>query len=138
MMDKIQTGSVKMLPKWYFVAGSLLTLIGLVSTFIISVFLITIIRFSLKTHGPMGEYRWNEIVSSFPWWAVALAIIGIICGFFLLRKYEFSYKRNYWLIILGFTVAVVITGITIDYLDYDAILFRQGPMRGIMRQFIMK
>jgi len=138
VMDKIHHGKIKMRPKVYFIAGSLLTFLGLVASMLISVFLIGLMRFSLRTHGPMGEYRLDQILSSFPWWAVIVAILGLVIGTWLLRRYDFSYKINFKVMVIGFVVAIIVVGWVIDMTGLNDILFRRGPKQGIMRQYLQE
>ena len=84
----------------------------------------------------MGQIRFEQMISSFPWWAPLLAVVGLIVGIWVIRKYDISYKWNFPLLIIGFILAVVIAGWSIDYLNFDDAWFRQGPMRGIMRQYM--
>lgn len=135
-MDQIHEDKIKMRPKIYFIAGSILTFVGLVSSVIVSVFLIGLIRFSLRSHGPMASYRLDGILSSFPWWAPVLAIVGLIAGIWLLRKYDFSFKVNLKIVIIGFILAVIVGGWVIDSIGLNDILIRRGPMQGIMRQYM--
>jgi hypothetical protein len=136
VMEKIHGKQIRMRPKIYYFFGSLLVLGSLIFSVVSSVFLISLTRFALKTHGPMGQIRLEQLLSSFPWWAPLLAVVGLIAGIWIMRKYDFSYKFNFPMIIVGFILAVVIAGWTIDYLNLDNIWFRQGPMRGIMRQYM--
>jgi len=135
-MEKIHGQHIRMRPKMYYFLGSLLVLSSLVFSVVSSVFLVSLTRFALKTHGPIGQLRLQQLISSFPWWAPVLAAIGLIVGIWIMRKYDFSYKFNFPLLIVGFILAVVIAGWTIDYLNLDTIWFQQGPMRGIMRQYM--
>ncbi|MFA6315357.1 MAG: hypothetical protein WC648_03280 [Candidatus Paceibacterota bacterium] len=136
IMDQIHEDKIKMRPKIYFIAGSILTFVGLVSSVVISVFLVGLIRFSLRSHGPMGSYRFEEILSDFPLWAPVLAIVGLIVGIWLLRKYDFSFKINFKLVIIGFILAIIVGGLVIDSIGLNDVLIRRGPMRGIMRQYL--
>jgi len=138
VMDKIHHGKIRMRPKVYFVIGSLLAFLGLVASMLISVFLVGLMRFSLRTHGPMGEYRLEQILSSFPWWAVIVAILGLVIGIWLLRQYDFSYKINFKVIAIGFVVAIIVAGWVIDMTGLNDILFRRGPGQGIMRQYFQE
>ena len=138
VMDKIHHGKIKMRPKVYFIAGSLLAFLGLVASMLVSVFLVGLMRFSLRTHGPMGEYRLDQILSSFPWWAVVVAILGLIIGIWLLRRYDFSYKINFKVVVISFVVAIIVAGWVIDATGLNDILFRQGPKQGIMRQYLQE
>ena len=138
IMNQIDQGKIKMKPKMYFIIGSIFTFIGLVSSIIVSTFLFGLIRFSLRTHGPMGEYRFDQMLSEFPWWTVALAALGLIVGIWLIRQYDFSYKAKPWLIIVGFILAVIMAGWIIDAVGINDTLFQKGPMKGIMRSYFQE
>jgi uncharacterized BrkB/YihY/UPF0761 family membrane protein len=135
IMNQIHKEKIKIKPKIYFVIGSIFTFTGLVASVVISVFLIGLIRFSLRSHGPMANYRLDQILSNFPWWAVVFSILGLIIGIWLLRKYDFSFKVNFKLVIVGFVFAVIIGGWLVDSLGLNDLLIRRGPMQGIMRQY---
>ena len=136
VMDRIHRDKIKMRPKVYFIAGSFLAFLGLVASTLVSVFLVGLMRFSLRTHGPMGEYRLDQMLSSFPWWAVAVAILGLLIGIWLLRRYDFSYKINFKVVVISFVVAIIVAGWVIDATGLNDILFRQGPKQGIIRQYL--
>lgn len=135
VMDQIRHDRIKMRPKAYFVLGSLLTFIGLVASVFASVFLVGLVHFSLRSHGPMGEYRLEQILASFPWWTVAIALLGLVVGILLLRRYDFSYKQNFKAIVIGFVLAVILAGWIIDMTGFNDALSRRGPMQGVMRQY---
>ncbi|PIP69169.1 hypothetical protein CO033_03240 [Candidatus Nomurabacteria bacterium CG_4_9_14_0_2_um_filter_32_10] len=132
IMSQINNGKIKMKPKIYFILGSISTFIGLISSIVISIFLFGLVRFSLRTHGPMGQYKFDQMLSYFPWWTVVLAIFSLILGIWLIHKYDFSYKIKPWIIILIFILAIATVGIFIDIIGFNDILFRYGPMKGIM------
>ena len=135
VMLKIKTEQIKMKSKWYFWLGSLLIFIALVGLAIISIFLISLVTFSLKNHGPMGAVRYQQIISNFPWWAPIIIIIGLVTGIILLKKYDFSYKRNFAFIILIFISAVLLAGILVDTLGLDNFWIKRGPMRRLYQQY---
>jgi hypothetical protein len=135
VMSQIREGQVKMRPRVYFILGSLLVLAGLTASVVTSVFLVSLTRFALRAHGPMGQYRLEQLISSFPWWAPIFAGVGLAIGIWLLRQYDFSYKRNFWIVIVGFIMAILIAGWVIDMTGLDEVWLRQGPMRGIMRHY---
>jgi len=136
IMNQIHDEKIKMHSRIYFIIGSILTFAGLVSSAVISVFLVGLIRFSLRSHGPMAGYRLDQILSGLPWWTPTLAIIGLVVGIWLLRKYDFSYKINFKVIIVGFILAVIVGGWVIDSIGLNDILTRRGPMQGMMRQYL--
>jgi hypothetical protein len=135
VMSKITTGNVRMKPKWYFVLGSLGLILGLASLVIVSVFLISLISFSLRTHGPMGEIRYQQLLSIFPWWAPIIALIGIVTGVFVLKQFDFSYQKNFLMIIVIFIVSILIAGLTIDHLGIDSLWSRGGRMQKLYQQY---
>jgi hypothetical protein len=136
IMDQIHEEKIKMRPKAYFILGSVLTFVGLVSSVVVSVFLVGLIRFSLRAHGPMASYRLDQILSSFPWWAPVFAIAGLVMGIWLLRRYDFSFKVNFKVVIIGFILAVIVGGWIIDSVGLSDALIRRGPMQGVMRQYM--
>jgi magnesium-transporting ATPase (P-type) len=137
IMSQINQGKLKMKPKWYFILGSVFTFVGLVSTVIVSTFSVGLISFSLRSHGPMGQYRFDQMLASFPWWTLLLAIIGLTIGVWLIRQYDFSYKMRPWLIIVGFILAIIIGGYIIDITGVNDIITRKGPMKGMMKNYML-
>ena len=135
-MDKIHNEKIKMKPRTYFVIGSILTFVGLVSSVVFSVFLIGLMKFSIRSHGPMANYRFDRIMDTFPWWALILAVVGLFIGVWLIRKYDFSFKVNLKFFIIGFIFAVFIGGWIVDSMGFNEALMRRGPMRGMMKQYM--
>ena len=136
VMEKIHDGKVKMKPRWWFLAGSVLTFIGLVLSIVTSVFFIGLLRFALRSHGMMREYRIGQMVINFPWWTLIFAVLTLILGIWLIKKYDFSYKINPWHIIAGLILAVLIAGWAIDAIGINDTLSKRGPMQGIMRGYM--
>jgi hypothetical protein len=135
IMRQINQGKLKMRPKLYFIIGSLMTFIGLISTMIVSTFLVGLVSFSLRSHGPMGQYRFDQMMTNFPWLTLILAIFGLVLGIWLLRQYDFSYKIKPWLLIIIFILTIIISGFVIDIMGLNNNLSKQGPMRGMMKKY---
>ena len=134
-MSRIKSGDVQMKPRWYFVLGTLGMILGLASLAVVSVFLISLVSFSLRTHGPMGDIRYQQLLASFPWWAPVIALVGILGGVLLLKKFDLSYKKNFLIIIVIFVGSILIAGLAIDYLGIDSLWARGGMMRGFYHQY---
>jgi uncharacterized membrane protein len=130
IMNKIHKEKIKMRPRLYFVLGYILTMCGLVFSFITSVFFVGLTRFALRAHGPMGEYRLEQMVSTFSWWMPVLAILGMVIGIWLLRKYDFSYKINFKLLIIGLIASVIIAGWVIDATGLNDYWLHRGQGKG--------
>lgn len=135
VMKKVMSGEVVMKPKWYFIFGSILTLIGLIGSSIGTVFLVNLSLFLLRQHGPMGGWRLQQMIESFPWWVPVLAVAGMVLGVWLLKKYDFSYHKNFKLVAVGFISAVIVAAVIIDRLGLDEVWFRQGPIRRFYQRY---
>ncbi|HAS80417.1 MAG: hypothetical protein UR25_C0006G0005 [Candidatus Nomurabacteria bacterium GW2011_GWE1_32_28] len=137
VMGQINEGKIKMKPKIYFVIGSIFTFLGLVSSIIVSTFLIGLIRFSLRSNGRMAQYKFDQLLSNFPWWTAVLAILSLIIGIWLIRKYDFSYKIKSIVIISAFILSILLAGYVTDKIGLnDTLLFHNGPMKGMMQNYI--
>lgn len=131
-MEQIKKGKLKMRPKIYFIVGSILTFIGLVASIVISVFSIAIIKFILRSNGILG-HKLDRIFSIFPWWMLILAILSLVIGVLLVRKYDFSYKIDFKKAVILAILAIVLSGWLVDALGLSDLLARRGLMRGVMR-----
>lgn len=132
IMEQVKSGKVVMKPKWYFLAGSISSVISFSVLTIASIFLINIILFLLRPHGPMGQLRFEMMISSFPWWIPVVAVAGLFIGVWLLKQYDFSYKKNFNLIILGFIASVLVAGFLIYSLGLNEFWLKRG---GTMKRF---
>ena len=138
VMNQIHQGKIKIKPKLYFILGSILTFIGLVSTIITSIFMVGLIRFLFRTnYGWRAQYRLEQIFSEFPFWIILIAIIGLALGIWLIGKYDFSYKINHYVLIVGFILAIIVAGFIIDEMGVNDILMRHNPMKNMMRNHIL-
>ena len=129
VMKKVNTNEITMKPRWHFILGSVFMMIGFIGVTIVAVYLLNLLFFLLKPHGPMGEWRLAQILSSFPWWLPFLIAATMGVGVWLLKKYEFSYKRNQALIIVGFIIAIFVAALLLDITGLNTIWFRRGPMQ---------
>ena len=82
----------------------------------------------------MGEWRLQLMLQSFPLWIPLLAIMSIAPGVWLLKQFDFSYKKNFVLIICGFIVSIVLAAVILDYSGLDTLWYKQGSMRRFYQQ----
>lgn len=80
----------------------------------------------------------EQMLASFPWWAPVIAIVGLVAGISLIRRYDLSFKVDFKLIIVGFVLAIFVGGIVVDLIGLNDALIRRGPMRGMMRQYLLE
>jgi len=136
VMEQINKKNITIRPRIYFLAGSFVTFVGLVASVVSSVFFVGIMRFALRSHGPMASYRLEYLLDNFPWWAPILAIGGFTLGIWLLRQYDFSFKIKSSLLVLIFLLSVVAGGLVIDILGINDLLVRRGVMQGLMKPYM--
>ena len=129
IMPQILSGQIRPLPRWYFVLGSILSLFGLVGLTIFAIFITNLLFFISRSHGPMFSLRLSQIISTFPWWLVLLAPISIFAGIFFLKKYDFSYQKNFHLIVFLFILAIILSAWLVDYFGLNQILLKQNKIR---------
>ncbi|NMC51592.1 hypothetical protein GYA54_02595 [Candidatus Kuenenbacteria bacterium] len=135
IMERIKSGEIKMKPRWYFVFGSLASAAGLVSILVVTIFLVNFAIFSLRTNGYMRGYKYDQIIASFPWWALVLAVFGVLLGVVLLKKYDFSYKKNFSTIVLSLLVSLLIAGLLVNFLGINDVFARKGMMKKIYKRY---
>lgn len=128
IMEKVLSGEVKMKPRWYFILGSILSFTGLVGLIIGSVFLTNLTLFLIRKQGP-GTGRINMMLDSFPVWIPLLAILFIVLGIWMLKRYDFSYKKNFPKLIITLVIAIILSALTINLLGLNEIWSKRGPMR---------
>ncbi len=130
IISQIKTGRIKMKPKWYFAAGSIIMFSGLVGLSMGIIFLINLSIFLIRRGGALMPQRLQIIISTFPWWIPVVALFGIILAIWLLKKYDFSYKKNFPLLIAIFVISILLAGFLLDRLGLNEYL-----SRGRMRKF---
>lgn len=128
VMRKIMEGTVSMKPRWYFVVGSLLMSAGLLGMSILAIFLLNISFFAIRSHGPRAGWRLQIMLETFPWYIPVFAVVALVAGLWLLKKYDFSYKHNFKAVAAGFVIILIAAGILIDTTGINEYWFGQNRM----------
>jgi len=132
IMSKIRSERIKMKPRWYFLVGSTMLFVSLVVLSVGVMFLINLMFFALRTQGPMVGWRLTMILAHFPWWGLGLSLLGMVVGVKLLKRYDFSYKKNFNLVVVIFVLTMLVAGLLFDRIGLNERLMRRRPM---MRRF---
>lgn len=74
------------------------------------------------------------ILNSFPLWVPIISILSVILALRLLKKYDFSYKKNYLAISLGFIASILLTAFALDYFGLNNIWMKKKPMQRYYQQ----
>lgn len=123
IVKKIKAEKVKMRPRAYFILGSVLLGIGVAGALLFSIIFTNRAFFRLRVFGPFGNLAFGKagigpFLSTFPFISLVLALIGIGGGFYLLRRYEFSYKRSLISLLIGVAALVVTVGFVLDQVGF--------------------
>lgn len=115
VLSTIESGKVKMRPKWHFVLKTILGIAGLVFVLLVVVYLISLAHFVLVQSGawfvpPLGMRGIISFITSLPWFILLVALVFIGILEILVRKYAFAYKRPLSYSVLGLLVVVLIGG----------------------------
>ncbi|MFA5947140.1 MAG: hypothetical protein WC813_03900 [Patescibacteria group bacterium] len=98
VLQQIDEGAVLVTPKWRFTAVTVLSGIGLLASFLIVLFVITLIHFSLRESGVLalpefGGEGLREFLLSLPWVPIALLLVAAFALEFWLLRYAFAYRQ---------------------------------------------
>lgn len=138
ILEKIKKEEIKMKPKLYFVLGSFFSFLALIGVFLSASFLFNLLFFILRPHyGPNYYWRLDLILKNIPYWILILTLFFIFLGIFFLKKYDFSYKKNFFLIVLIFILSIIFAGFLMEKLGINDLFIRKGPrqMRRFYQQF---
>jgi hypothetical protein len=134
ILKKIESDEVVMRPDWVFYFGSALSMIGLFVSSAIALLSIHLLRFRL-THPGVGAARKLEfVISTLPWYIPVLAVVGLIGGYLLLKRYDFSYRKNLGLITIVIVLGLIASSYLLDYLGFNSFLNKRGYFRQIYMQ----
>lgn len=134
-MLKIKSGEIKIKPKWYFVVGSFSSVLGLVGMVLVIIFCTNLFLFTLRTNSYMKGYRLEQIISNFPWWALFIAVLGVGLGIYLLKKFDFSYRKNFVFIVAVIILAIFTASWLFDSLGINDVFMRRGMMNKIYQKY---
>jgi len=127
ILKKIKKGEIKMKPRWYFILGSIITFFGFLFSTISAILIFNLILFLFRTHyGPMYHYRLQLILTNYPWWLIILGIILLILGIKILKNYDFSYKKNFLVIIIVYFLIIFLSVYLIDYFNLNKSFYNRG------------
>jgi len=108
VMEKVLSGEIKMKPKWYFVLGSFFSIAGLTGLFISTAFLFNLFIFTIRRLGTgRGYHRIIYMLDNFPLWIPIVGLVFLIFGIILLKRFDFSYKKNFRMVVLWFIASVI-------------------------------
>ena len=130
IMEKINKNEVKMKPKWWFVVGSVLSLLGVTLSGVVAAYMFNLGVFLGKANGFGRGMRFEQTIKVLPWWILLVAVLMLVSGVLLLKQYDFSYKKNFGLVVLGLVVSVMLMGTVLNGLGVNENMARQKGVGG--------
>lgn len=135
VMKEISKGEIKMRPKAYFVLGSFLLIFGIFISLIFSSVFIHGAIFKFRTFTPFSYFRMGmggmrPFFLTFPWIPLFISMGCIYLGYLLLKKYDFSYKKNFNYLIIGLLLVVFVFVLILSKLRFSE---RAMKIRGMDR-----
>jgi len=139
VMDKIRKDHISMRPRIYFIIGSFLFAAGLFFAIIMAVFFVNVAVFRFSGHSPfvflcMGRPGLGPFISSVPWLSLLVSVLGMTSGLLILKRYDFSYKNNYLLIVIGLVAMVLTSGFILSTLRFNEKISEEKFLRPFYRQ----
>lgn len=128
VMDQIQEGKVKMLPKAYFVGGAILGGLGVLGAAFSFVYLINVVLFAIKHNGPGSNLRVDYMLAAFPLWILIPMLFFIAIGAISVVKSDLFYKHR-GALILGLFAAILLGTFAVEFLGFNKLWEKRYPLR---------
>ena len=111
IMEKVKSDAVKMHPRLYFVAGTILVGTGVGGFLLLALFFanLSVHRFRMHYYLMHGFNFFD-----FPWIYLLITVIGLTAGIILLKKYDISYKKSLLAIAALITGIIILMAVVID------------------------
>jgi len=128
MLDAIQSGDVKMEPKWHFVLKTTLLIIGGVLALLLVLYLASFVFFVLHQTGlwyapTFGIAGWYSFFRSLPWILIIFLIVFMVILGVLVKRYSFVYERPAMYLFIGIVAFVALGGFLISATPFHRTLF---------------
>ena len=122
VMDQIKNGKVHMRPRSYYALLGLTSMSAILLAGIATAYLSSIVFFWFRilvadTMAYGARANLSELIASFPWWVVVLALLFLMIAIALVRKQGRMYKHKTSTIIFTIVICSLLLGLGISFLD---------------------
>lgn len=115
-----------MRPRIFFIAGSMLSVIGLLLTATTLVVATYLIRFDITHPGPGADRKLSILIANLPLIVPIIAGISLIGGWYLLRRYDFSYRRHFGYILVAIIASLWLGVVALERSPIEEFLNMRG------------
>ncbi len=135
VMNLIRSKHIRMKPRWYFILSLGSAVVAGASALIIGILSLNLFLFAFVAQGRMASFRFDMLLSKYPWWSFLLAGGAVYVARFLYKKTQSAYKYN-TITILGVIVSSVLLGaLLLHLLGFDQYMARSNHFRGIYHRY---
>ncbi len=127
LMSQIRKDELKMKSKWLFIAKKLGLKSGLALTILLLMFLINGFFYYIKTNNVLmplhyGPAFWQKLLHSLPYDLILIIIVlGVVLNF-IIKKFDFSYKKPFVFIFTAFIILTIIGAFAVFATDFNNLL----------------
>lgn len=127
-LSEIESGKVKMRPKWYFLGQTALLVVGTMLLAFVMLFLASFVVFMMRQTGiwfipAFGISKFGLLLRSLPWILIILVIIFAVILEFLVKQYSFGYRRPLLYSALGIIIIAIAGGIFLEMTPLHRMLY---------------
>lgn len=120
VMAQIKSGRVKMHSRLYYILVALQSLVIITILAVAVSYFISLSSLWLRIQTATGRaygarQNLTELVNNFPWWAVVLAVLGLLALVFMVKRLGVLYKIRLVYIIPLIIIAALIIGFGLSY-----------------------
>ncbi|PIR96006.1 MAG: hypothetical protein COT92_03350 [Candidatus Doudnabacteria bacterium CG10_big_fil_rev_8_21_14_0_10_42_18] len=143
IIDKIKEGEVKMRPKSYFAAKTILMVVGLVLAILVALFLSSYVFFHLKASGAFGLAGFGldgtkDLLLSLPWLILFVVLVFVALLLWFAEHYPIAYRNPLLYSVLGILLIVLVGGYAVANTPLHPYFFKvfAPPQKaGLMHMF---
>ncbi len=131
ILKKIQSGAIRQRPKWHFLIATLALVFGLISLFLVFLYLMSFIALILREHfifeavsfGPATVF---SLMHTLPFLLVLLVVTVFLLLHLLVRHFAFAYMKPVMLTLGGGLAITFIVFASVLLIDKDSRIARLG------------
>ena len=116
VIKQIKDDDVKMRSKWIFVAEKLGMESGVLLSILIGIIMLSFVLYVVEKNGAFeftefGFGGWLVVFDNIPYDLVIIAIVFFIIANYIIRQFDFSYRKHFYLISCGVIFFIMIAGL---------------------------
>jgi len=116
LLNKINSGEVKMRPRVYFVLRAALAVVGTIFLLAVSIFLISFLIFVVKGRG--SGLNLHIFVSVFPWILLGAAVLIVLALSWILYNYSLAYRNPLIYVPLAVIALIILISVAMQLISF--------------------